>query len=68
MLEKIVNFRIGSALGVLVGIGLVIWVAPTKTSGQGLLFLAGFCATVLVVEIARLIKQALTRARPQKSE
>ncbi len=66
MLEKIRKLRIGGTLGVLVGIGLVFWVEPTTRAGQGLVLLIGFCVTVVAVGIARSIKQALTRKRPQQ--
>lgn len=53
--DLIKRFGIGGALGALVGMSLVIWIDPTTSEGRGLVFVVGVLATLLVVEVVRLI-------------
>ena len=65
--DLIKRFGIGGVLGALVGIGLVIWIDPTTSEGQGLVFVVGVLVTVLAVEVGRLICCPLRRDRPLKT-
>jgi hypothetical protein len=68
MFDEIKGLGAGGILGVIIGIALVIWVAPTTAGGVGLVILVSAFAVALVVQTVRWISSRTNTSRIDPSK